>query len=171
MKNGFTFVELMITLFIMLLLLMLSFPFYTSINKKLTLDRTATRFVQDVRKAQELAMSAQENNGSIPRGGYGIYIPGTPATSYIIFADEDGDQRYDSAKDELVDNVAVEKGVQITSVQKNIRSIVFLAPDPAVTLSNAGGRDMSTAESISTFSNGTDTVKIHVNRAGLVYIE
>jgi len=170
MNRGFSFVELMVSIFIIGLLVLLSFPFYSSLGKGMALRRSATRMVQDFRKTQELAMSAQENNGQIPMGGYGIYIPGMPATSYSIFADKDGDQRYDSSKDELVETVNLEKGVSITTVFRNIRSIGFLAPDPKVSFANPGGVLNDTAnEAAITLSDGTSTVTVHINRAGLVY--
>ncbi|KPJ55202.1 hypothetical protein AMJ47_01685 [Parcubacteria bacterium DG_72] len=170
----------MISVFIMLLLLLLSFPFYTSINKQLTIDRAATKLVRDIRKVQELAMSAQEHYdinteaNIIPDNGYGIFIE-EGSSEYHLFADYEfalKNNKCDFGKGELVETVSLEKGIQVESTVAGIANIIFLAPDPSVTFANAGGKVNSTAsESIITLSDGTRSVTIKINRAGLVYIE
>ena len=77
MKKGFTFIELIISMFIILVLILISVPFYSSLRGQLNLTRAAVRMAQDFRKAQELTMSTQEyydiltGTYIIPSGGYG----------------------------------------------------------------------------------------------------
>ena len=86
-KNGFTLTELMVIIAVISIFTVISFPYYNNIRKSLALNRTAVRFAQDFRKAQEMAMSAYEFGGSIPNGGYGIYFNIAEPNHYILFAD------------------------------------------------------------------------------------
>jgi prepilin-type N-terminal cleavage/methylation domain-containing protein len=170
MNKGFTFVELMITVSIMLLLLMLSFPFYTSINKKLTIDRAATRLVQDIRRTQEMSMSAQEFNNSYPKGGYGMYFSDSSSNNkYYIFADVNGNHIYDSG--ELVEEVKIEGTIKITGKTTGFNDVTFLAPEPRTFLTNSSGLEISGTQAFVLFSDGSNNNYIYINKAGLTYIQ
>jgi len=168
--KGFTFVELMIAVSIMLLLLLLSFPFYTSINKQLTIDRASTRLVQDIRKAIEMTMSAQKFGTDYPDGGYGIYFPSASSDKYYLFADTNENRRYDSG--ELVEEIKIEGKIQITGKTVNLDNITFKAPEPIALLSNPSGVDLvGVTEVYVLFSDGSNSRYIYINKAGRVYIQ
>jgi len=182
MKRGFTFAELIISMFIILVLILISVPFYSSLRGQLNLTRAAVRMAQDFRKAQELTMSAQEyydiltGTYIIPSGGYGLCFKGWPSdpTQYYVFADYSGKDNVCNLslnQGEIIDTVKLEKGITITSVGGNIVNIIFHAPDPEVIFAKPGGQLSSESESVVTLSNGAKTITVHVNRAGLVYIQ
>jgi len=183
MKKGFTFIELIISMFIILVLILISVPFYSSLRGQLNLTRAAVRMAQDFRKAQELTMSTQEyydiltGTYIIPSGGYGVCYKSwqTDPTMYYVFADYSGKDNVcnlSAQQGEIVDSVKLEKGITITSVGSgNIANIIFHAPDPEVIFAKAGGQVDSSSESVVTLSNGVNTLTVHVNKAGLVYIQ
>lgn len=166
--TGFTFIELMVSISVMLILLLLSFPFYISINKQLAIDRAATRLVQDIRKAQELTMSAQKFSGAYPQGGYGIYFPPSAPDRYYLFADSNGDRLYSGT--ELVEQVDVEGRVSITNKTANFDNVTFKAPEPMVLLNDSSGADLAGIEAFVEFSDGSNSYQIYINKAGLIYI-
>ena len=167
--KGFTFIELLVSIFIMLLLLLLSFPFYLSINKQLTIDRAATRLVQDIRKVTEMTMSTKEFNNEYPDGGYWIHFPSADPDKYYLFADSDGDHKYDLG--ELIEEVEIEGKVEITDKTADFGNITFLAPEPIVFLTNFSGDDLVGVEAFVLLFDGSDSYRIYINKAGLVYIQ
>lgn len=171
MKRAFTFIELLIAISIMMIMLLLSFPFYISINKQLTIDRATTRLIQDLRRATEMAMSAQEFNNSYPAGGYGIYFPSGISNEYWLFADLDGNHAYGSG--ELVEKVKIEGRINITDKTASLGNITFMAPEPIVFLSNSSGASLgaTVTEVFILFSDGSNSNTIYINKAGLVYIQ
>ena len=155
-------------MFIILLLVLLSFPFYISINKQLTMDRAATRLVQDIRKAIEMTMSAQKFEGSYPDGGYGVHFPSGSSGKYYLFADNDGDRVYGAG--ELVETIEIEGEIEINERTASFSSITFLAPEPKVYLNDSSGIELLGAEAYVLFSDGSNQNYIYINKAGLVYI-
>ena len=166
--KGFTFIELMISISIMLSLLLLSFPFYTSINKQLTIDRAVARLVQDIRKAIEMTMSAQNFNSDYPDGGYGIYFPSVLPDKYYLFADSNNNRMYDTG--ELVEQVDIEGKVQITNRATGFDNVTFLAPEPLVLFNDSSGTGIGESEAFVVFSDGSSSYQIYINKVGLAYI-
>ena len=74
LNKGFTFTELMVVMAVIAILTTISFPYYNSIKKSLTLERSSAKLVQDIRRAQGMALSGQAPGGVFPAGGYGIYL-------------------------------------------------------------------------------------------------
>jgi len=172
-KNGFTFVELMIVIAVISILVLISAPSLKELNKKMALHTSATELVQNLRRVQEMAMSAQEFNGSIPSGGYGIWLEADsfPKTSYSLFADSNDNKKYDDT--ELIESVVLEEGIEIADVTSSpsgsLMHVIFKAPDPEVIFTKADGAEFSTWMILILLSYGGETIFIEVNRAGLIY--
>ena len=95
-NNGFTLVEILVVIVIIMILTLVALPYFLQAGKQFALSRSAHKLAQDIRRAQEMSMSAKEFGGGVPPGGYGIYFP-NDSHNYILFADLDGGQDYDGS--------------------------------------------------------------------------
>jgi prepilin-type N-terminal cleavage/methylation domain-containing protein len=183
MKKGFTLVELLTVLAIIFTLTSISFPFYRIAQKQYVLENAAQKLAQDIRKVQEMGMSAREitnpNNPSekfIPKGGYGIYLKLNPQ-EITIFADCNDDHQYTSGNvcgtppnkfSEKIEDLNLESKVKLSSLSPSWPlNITFKPPDPIVFIQG----DSSAAITISLENDPSKTKTIRINKAGLIYVE
>ncbi|OGZ27470.1 MAG: hypothetical protein A2365_03295 [Candidatus Nealsonbacteria bacterium RIFOXYB1_FULL_40_15] len=192
MNKGITFVEVIIVISVIAILSLLSFPYYNDIRNTLALDRTAAQIVQDIRRAQEMAMSAHQTtsggNGTlhIPAGGYGVYFT-DDSESYTIFGDEKPNPSNPNSTpnnyrnpngEEDIEDVLVEENVWISDLKdssdtsRNTISTTFLAPNPKVFLQDGNtGLGPEVKIRVSLKSDSSRFRDIKVNKAGLIWIE
>lgn len=185
-KKGFTFVEILVVIFIVSLLSALVVANYRSGEKIMALKRGGTKLAQQIRKAQQMAMSAKElPGGGFPAGGYGIYfekytIGGVVNYDIYLYADISAPwERYGPA-DQIIETiyrestgVYLEKGVKVKEVRvdgvtADNLSINFKPPDPTTKL-RSGAVDYTS--SIITLALKTDpntTTTITVYKSGLI---
>lgn len=184
-QKGFTVSELLVVMAIIGILSLVIIPSYKSAKDQLALERSAVQLAQYIAKAREMAMSTQECalcGGVIPSGGYGIYMKETPVVqrTYILFADMNDDQKYNSSQDVQIEEITLENNVGIYSLNKNILNIGFKAPDPMVGLC---GKNIGDA-SFTNFSeiyitiainddpdNPTNQKIVRLNATGLISID
>ena len=169
MNKGFTLIELLTVLFTVLLLTALLLPNYRSGNKSLALQRSASKLAQDLRLAQEMAMSSRKVAGTIP-AGFGIHFDVSTPDSYILFADFNGnyDRKIDGAED--LETINLEQGIIISGLSPvSVFSIVFFPPDPTVWINGLSSGVIGRI----TLSDqdGLNNQVILVNNAGLIYVE
>jgi len=163
MQKAFTLIELLVVTGIIILLSALVLPNYRTGESQLALQRSANKLAQDIRRAQEMAMSAKEFEGVVPPGGYGINFQ-TNLTSYILFADLNNNKVFDSG--EAIETLSLERGVKISNLSPTSPlTISFTPPDPTVNI------NPSNSLAIITLSNNGQTKIIKVNKAGLIYVE
>jgi len=163
MQKAFTLIELLVVTGIIILLSALVLPNYRTGESQLALQRSANKLAQDIRRAQEMAMSAKEFEGVVPPGGYGINFQ-TNLTSYILFADLNNNKIFDSG--EAIETLSLERGVKISNLSPaSPLTISFTPPDPTVNI------NPSNSLAIITLSNNGQTKIIKVNKAGLIYVE
>lgn len=168
MNRGFTLIELLVVIGIVTLMTGLILPNYRLGDKGLALARSSSKLAQDLRRTQNLAISAQKFSGAVP-AGYGVYFTLGQPTQYILFADLDGNKTYSGAN-ERVETVMLEKQMQISAlspVSGSSLNIVFNPPDPSVFFTP----DASTAQ-ITIMALGTSQQKVvQVNKVGLINME
>lgn len=192
MKKGFSLVEFIVVISIITILSAIIIPIYQGSKKQLSIQRSANKLAQDIRRAQEMAMAAKECDicgGIIPSGGYGIYFETTDwptineYTAYL-YADTSisAQERYDSG-DQIIETISLGKEIKIkmvedTAVSSNRKkfSINFKPPDPIVDLvkwdpgsDNPLHGDLLITISLKEDENKTKTIRI--NKAGLIYAE
>ncbi len=135
MSRAFTLIELLVVVSIIVLMTALTLPNYRSGNNQLALQRSIHKMAQDLRMAQEYAISAKEFNGAVP-AGYGAYFDLDQPNSYIIFADLiPADQEY-SGINEKVEEINLETNIILTDLvpvtpQKSL-TIIFVPPNPTI---------------------------------------
>ncbi len=173
MTKAFTLVESLVVIAIIGILSLILFPNYQSTQQKLALQRSAFKLAQDIRTVQEMAMSAEEFEGEIPEGGYGISLS-SGASFYAIFIDKDLDGKYDNPS-EKVEDIFLENDIEINSINPvNLRAVIFFPPDPEVFFMNPGGNNIGSNNitiNIAFSSDISKNVDIIVNKAGLIYVE
>jgi len=165
-QKSFTLVELLVTTGIILLISALIFPNYRAGEEELSLQRSAQKVAQDLRRVEELALSAKAypNAPSTFKGGYGINFQ-INSTSYTLFADLDDQKDFDSGEEIEISDL--EEKVKITGLSATPLNVVFLSPDPEVFIS--GGSEAQITLSFET--NPTKTKIIKVNQVGLINVE
>lgn len=177
-KTGVTLIELLVVFFIILLLSAIVLLNYDAMSSKFALERSAQKLAQSIRKAQEMAMSAKEWEGEIPKGGYGIHLGKIFYPSGILYADKNGDEQYDATNDKIVGTISLESGVKVYrwDTEENLLAIDinFKPPAPTVKITELGlyGPEIkdSTTITIALSSDITETRTINVNKAGRVEI-
>jgi len=185
---GFTLVELFVVLAIIVLLTGMIFINYRQGGTQLALQRSANKLAQDIRRAEEMAMSTREYKGMVPLGGYGIYLTITPPDQnhYILFADCDGDYEYDNpdcgsvgcASDcalavpanpypEKIEDIKFESEVITSVLSLSPLTITLTPPDPTVRINQL----TTSPAAVITLKIGVDTRTVTVNNVGLVTID
>ncbi|MBU0476703.1 prepilin-type N-terminal cleavage/methylation domain-containing protein [Patescibacteria group bacterium] len=155
-NNGFTLVEILVVIVIIMILTLVALPYFLQAGKQFALSRSAHKLAQDIRRAQEMSMSAKEFHGIISSGGYGIRITDS-YNKYILFADCNNNGLYDgeivnpsnpydpenpdlsgtpcNGYSEKVEVLETEKGIQIGlgPAWGLFRGrVIFTPPDPVV---------------------------------------
>jgi len=167
--KGFTLIELLVVASIIIVLSAIVFPNYRGIESQFTLERSAYKLAQDIRRAGEMAMSTREFDGKIPKGGYGIYLKLSWENYYKLYADKDGSEKFDEKKDGEVEKIFLEKGVYIKDISPSSLSINFKPPAPTVKIN---GKDFASAIiTLSLKSDPNRTKIIKVNSIGLIDVE
>jgi len=133
-SKGFTLLEVLIVIGFIGLMSALLLPNFTLGKQSLALNRSAAKLSQDLRRAQEMALSAKEVNGAIP-SGYGIFFDLDYPNQYFFFADMDGDDVWDEG--ETIETVVMENMVVINDLSLGSSlSVVFSPPNPDVHFSS-----------------------------------
>lgn len=155
--TGFTVLEIIIVMGIMLTVTSLVLANYPGFNETLGVRRAAEEIASSVRQAQAYGLGVREfgaGSGKFP--GYGLYfqrvdVLGAPSNSYIFFADANGDLQY-NAPNEKIEEIFIQGSARIEDLcvnQKQLPAgpcgiasldIVYLRPQPNVSLrSSIGG--------------------------------
>tara|TARA_Y100000310_G_scaffold32715_1_gene30985 strand:- start:447 stop:977 length:531 start_codon:yes stop_codon:yes gene_type:complete len=143
-EQGFTVIEILVVMAIVVLMTILVLPNWRAGEQSLALQRSAQKLAQDTRRAQELALRAQSFTCQIGTiSGYGIFFDQSAPNSYILFAECNGNNTYNDGIDGIVDgeSISLESGVEIASVTPGPTvSIVFIPPTPTIWINNDVGQ-------------------------------
>src|SRR3989344_8930515 len=170
-KKGFTLIEILVVIGIMIFMTALVLPNWRRGNQELAIDRALHQVAQDITRAEESALRAQFfqcQTGSIK--GYGVYWDRTEMPdSYLVFADCNGNEQYDIS-DTTVETIEIENGISISSLSPDpFFSIVFTPPEPRVAIKPG---DPSQAQIILTLDSEPGTMRtITVTSRGIIDIQ
>lgn len=156
MKNkGITIVELLVVVSITAVIASLILGNFAQFGTRVNLNLAAQQALQALRKAQTFASSVRETGGLFP--GYGVHIDMTSPDTVILFADTDafGNKIYD-LEDVVAERTVFEAGSVITDIciepprscGKNSLDVVFLRPEPSITITADGVSSITNAEVI-----------------------
>lgn len=198
-KNGFSLLELLVVIFIIGLFASIVVSGFNEVRNRLALKRAANQLVQDLRKAQEMAMSSaelKEGEGcSLPLAaqGYGIYInTSTDNKSYKLYADTTSDAGWDcetysgpgtecweyyNSADCVVQTVYIqEKGVIVKEILNTTggvpkTGINFKPPNPNIKIKWLRD-DMDEVKIVLALETKlSETRTVVINRAGMAQIQ
>jgi len=158
---GFTVIELLVSISIILALTTLLFASYREGQKDFQLQKTAYKLAQDIMQVKEWAMNGKKlPDNSLPAGGYGIYIEES-SSSYVLFA---------SSTENPIETIFLEKGINFSTTTPAPMTIVFMPPDPIVSVNNVTGSNANAT--ITLFSSLNNKYRIiTVNSRGLIEIK
>jgi len=169
MKNkGFTLVELLVVISIISLLSLLLLTNYRAGDAQLKLQRSSYKLAQDIRRAEEMAISAKDFQGIIP-GGYGIYFNLNQPSQYILFADLNSNKQYNVA--EAVEILKFENTVSLQTLvpisANNSLTVIFSPPDPTINFSPDAASASITIKTVGAAIQKT----IQINKVGLISVQ
>jgi prepilin-type N-terminal cleavage/methylation domain-containing protein len=156
-NKGFTVVELIVTISILVIVTTLIFANYPKFRENISLKKTAQETALAVRQAQTYGLGVREfqpGTGIFP--GYGVHFNITSSDSFILFADLDEDNVYDGVS-ENVESFKIQTGEKLSGLCANVKTsppgtcgfntidIIFFRPKPLVTI-KADGSDFFDAE-------------------------
>jgi len=159
-KNGFTLVEVLVSIMIIVTLSAVLLPNYNNFRSQFALLRSAHKLSQDLRRAQEMATSAKETMGTVP-SSYGVYLE-SGADYYSMYLGEST----------VFETIYLEDKVYIKEIFLPFPFafvlISFEGPDP--TTSFVPEADSATI--VLAIEDSPETTKtVIVNKAGLIYVE
>jgi len=180
MNKAFTLIELMVILLIVAIFTGVLFIDYGKNSKVFALDRASQKVAQDVRRAQEMAMSG--TTGDASTNGYGVYFDktGNNNLSYLIFRNNADLIMTYGGSDTVKETITIEKGVKICDLKDklissgvdssvNNLSVAFLPPDPINYVgTNYIGHEASIILCI--IGNESTTRTVRVNNAGKIEV-
>ncbi|MDI6602664.1 MAG: type II secretion system protein [Patescibacteria group bacterium] len=176
---GFTLIELQVVTSIIIFLSVIVLFNYRAGESQLALQRSAHKLAQDIRRAQEMAMSVKEYDGEIP-SRYGIECTTTNPNYCILFADKGNNGLYEEDQDKEVEKITFEKGVSVQQLlivdpssppSRTRIGITFKPPDPTTTIRSPGDPDDGFSVTQIVLTNGNKIKTITVNKVGLIYVE
>lgn len=167
--RGFTLVEFLISMGIIVVLSSVIILGKTSEEKKLALQRMAYQISQDFRQAQEKSMGAEEEKSicgvQLGYNRFGIHF-NQGDNYYYLFVDCDGGNDYDN--DEMLRKISLEREVKIENLTPlSPLDIVFEPPEPLTYINGAQWG----AEAAITLKLESSTKKVKINSSGRIEIE
>lgn len=180
---SFTLVELLVSMFIIVLIAGVVFANYRQSGQQFALQRSANKLAQDIRRAQQMAMGAkecQECGGGVPPG-YGVVLDKDWDTKkYRLYADTNGNNEFFNPNDPIVEPpyIELESGVIIKEISLppntySSVSINFRPPDPIMNIKyNVGpGGQSKTIITLALETDPNKTKNVEVNNAGLIEVK
>jgi type II secretory pathway pseudopilin PulG len=181
---GFSLIEFIVVVSIIIFMAGLIVPNYLAYHKTLKLNRSAQILAQSLRRVLEMATSAQEmkagNTSLIPSGGYGLYLRKISASNYEIFffGDCDNNANFTAAANPCLgfpekiagSDIFLEAGVSLQNLNPNSSnslSILMRPPDPTIYFNGSPASGNATI----TLSIESLQKTITINKTGLVDVE
>lgn len=148
-KKGFTTIELIVTISILVIITTAIFIKYPTFRQNISLKRTAQEIALTIRQAQVYGLSTKEFQPGI-FSGYGVHFE-SGSDSFVLFADADNDKTYDAGdgcggtNTECVQMFQIQTGDKITDLCANgtcgvnKMDIVFYLTNPPVSITTDTG--------------------------------
>ena len=163
-NKGFTLIEALVSISIVSLIMSSVLFNYATFSDNLTLSSAGQELAIVIRQAQTYGLTVREVTREITSGGkfdsaYGAYFDKNDPTFYYLFADLDGDKKYDVGSGcgsglnntECVEKLVLRNNVRISdfcnesacppSASVKMMDVVFLRPNPDanINFTNNGG--------------------------------
>jgi prepilin-type N-terminal cleavage/methylation domain-containing protein len=176
-QKGLTLIEMLIVVSIVVIFSAMVFGNSGTGKEGLAIDRAGQKLQQDLRRAQELAMSG--SFGTTGAKAVGIHFDeiNPNQTIYRIYYDLNSDYVYNGTPtDSIMETVTIETGVKICDIidddngaitYPNNRSVSFAPPEP-VTRINGDNTLHNVSIVLCLTNDNTKTRIININNAGRI---
>lgn len=182
-QQGFSLIELMVTIAIVTLITGVVMVKYSSFNSVVLLKSQAYELGLDIRTAQVYGVNAKGAATSF-RGAYGMYFETANPNQYILFKDANNNQRYDGGE-EVGDTYVIDSRFSITGicstpgdcsagagVDVSQASIAFQRPDfDAYILTNIGVGVEQISITIASLSDSAFSREVVVYASGQISVQ
>jgi len=175
--RGFTLVELLVVIAMIIIVSAIAFTSFSAGGKQLALERSSHKVAQDIRRALELTLRSEPHACFSDASGYGMRFQTSTPTSYILYADCNGTESYQSGVDFDVETISLEAGIRIKQLYREASttsffSVNFLPPDPKIKFTATGPPNPSTLRvELEIISDPTKTKNIIINTRGAIDID
>ncbi|MFH1192052.1 MAG: prepilin-type N-terminal cleavage/methylation domain-containing protein [bacterium] len=121
-QNGFSLIEMLVSVFILTIITTLSITNYRAGEKKNLLNLESNVLLSNIRKMQNMVLNGSKFDGhEMPFGGYGIHFE---STGYTIFSDDNSNKKYDAG--EAASAVVLQK-ISLAETGNN-KNLIFFPP-------------------------------------------
>ena len=173
-QQGFTLIELIVSVSIIVLVSSIFLVDFHKYGNKGNVDMSAQKISSDIRMIQSYAFGLKEFNGSRPKGGWGIYFNKiTNNDEYIIFADNDYGHDYDvSEKYRIIktNNTQI-NNLKVNGIDKNWISVTAEPPNPIIWICNNTSSCSTTTDAEIILESSDEQKIIEINCFGLIDIK
>ena len=186
--SGFSLVELIVVLSVMVIITGLVLARYRGYGRSATFANSSESIILAIREAQVygIGVKGQSLTPTCTGGvtiydcGYGTYFSTASPKGLTLFIDKNSDGNFDSAASETLSSVNFDSATSITSIQCDAGagfvscpggavSLTFKRPNPTAIIEDNSGVQYNAA--IITISNGTDTSVVTVTKAGQLSLQ
>jgi prepilin-type N-terminal cleavage/methylation domain-containing protein len=171
-EEGFTLIELMVVLVIMVALIILVLSGYSESRPRLAIERTVEAFISNISLTREKSLNflAYDDGESINSCNYGIYLE-EGKSNYLLFADDNLNKNYSSGET-ILETVEIEKPIKIKEISKSGTEISQLSIVFSVEEGNAYFDGAEGGNATITFSSDSEDLEriITINSFGIVEI-
>jgi prepilin-type N-terminal cleavage/methylation domain-containing protein len=94
-SHGFTLVELLVSIGIMATLATMGFAAIGNFTEKKKLKLDSMNLASEISNVRLMAYSGKKTENIVPPGGYGFLIKSAEPTKYYIYADKNGNSKFD----------------------------------------------------------------------------
>lgn len=172
-QKGVSLIELLMVISIISIMVLIAVPGYTRDRKMKALSLAKTQIKNDIRVAQNYTMTLlQCSDGKFPAGGYGLYFE-TGVNNYVIFADKNSSQVYDSG--EMYSAVNLPEGIKITNIEvvngdSGVSGLHFVNTPPygKMYINKSGIEGVNKPVATLTLDNGIANMTVEIDVTGII---
>lgn len=173
MKRGFTVIELLVVIFIVGIMSTILVVNWRKNEKTYLVRRTAQEIVQNIRKAQDLALTGKKIGTDDVPPYYGVYFDKQSTTQYIVFGDRNGNGTYQpEGQDVNVETSTLNPGVEIYNLSTGTKlNVVFSVPDGFTTISGSVTQATISIRKVGATCPSSSCKNIIIKNTGQISIE
>ena len=172
-RQGFTLIELLIVIAVIGTISSMLVVNWRKNEKQYQLQRATQEIVQNIRKAQDMALNSYKHEEGFPTN-YGIYFDKNDENSYIIFGDMNNTYTYQGDPPDMrVDDISIETGIEIDSLSSGNQDlhITFSLPDGFTNIKPTANSAIIVIKKTGKTCPSKDCKNIIIKRTGQVTVD
>lgn len=177
--SGFTIIELMVTIGLMVIVLSVSTVAYRQASKRTEIILTIQQVASNARLMQSYAANAKEYENITRQNIWGVYFDKNNKNQYLLFVDKNENTVYDQG--EIYQTLTLNNGVFIDSITCHVNdtqtkdltraAITFIPPNPDTVIVDTTDKSECKSISVVLKDNINNSIKeLNINFYGLIDI-